>query len=264
MVLYLAIIKAMICIVLSLLNLLQPVLVELLGLVVLPMDHQSLYVSLLLRTCTCSLLLAKCGLCFLSTGRLCFFSNTNNILEYGLILTKPTFLTDTSILIENQHASLAPVICSTHGVEETRGRRVSPFITMIIRVFGGKGSTEEILKLAVCAELLLLINLLSFAFFLPINKEYLDDKLSRSTLRTWLQKWVKTTNTDTNINTDTNTDTNTNTNTDTNTDTKKSEKEKNSFFLKTPLFQGKEKEFRGVYYYRPFCCVLLCCILCGK
>ena len=165
----------MICIAFLLLNLLQPVFVELLGLV---FDHQSLYGSVI------CLKLALPTVRF--TCRLCFFCKTNNILDYGLLVTKPTFFTDTSILIENSFKA------KEEGVEETRGRKLSFFIKMLVDVFGGKGSDEDISALVKGLLLLLLIHLLCLSFFVPINGEYLDNKVSRF-YALWLQKWVETT-----------------------------------------------------------------------
>jgi hypothetical protein len=215
----------MFCIALFFLNLLQPVFVELLGLV---FDHQSLYVSLiclkvvlraLLNQLVASDVLStgfdqvskfvakkthqffvlplflsfntwnstsnKFALCFLIQKGLCFLCNNNNLLDYGLLVTKPTFLTNTSILTEN------PFKEKEEDVEETRGRKLSPFMKTLIDVFTGKGSSEETLKLVTGFQLLLLINVLSFAFFLPINGEYLDHKFSRFYVL-WLQKWIET------------------------------------------------------------------------
>ena len=165
----------MTCIALSLLNLLQPVFVELLGLV---FDHQSLYVWLIWLKVALPTVRFACTLCS--------YCKTNNILDYGLLVTEPTFLTDTSILIES------PFKGKEEDVEETRGRKLSPFMRMVIDVFTGKGSNEETLKLVIGLQLLLLIKVLCFAFFLPINKEYLDNKFSRF-YGLWLQKWVEST-----------------------------------------------------------------------
>ena len=180
MVSYLAIIKVMICIAFLFLNLLQPLPwfanhVELIGLV---FDHQSLYVSLI------CLKVALPTVSF--TCKLCSFCKTNNILDYVLLVTKAIFLTDTSILIEN------PFKGKQEDVEETRGRKLSPFITMIVHVFSGKGCNEETLRVVKGLQLLLLINVLSFVFLLPINGEYLDNKFSRF-YGLWLQKWVEST-----------------------------------------------------------------------
>ena len=120
------------------------------------------------------------------TCGLCSFCKTNNILDYGLLVTKPTFLTDTSILIEN------PFKGKEEDIEETRGRKLSAFMRMLIDVFTGNSSSEETLKLVKGFQLLLLINVLCFAFFLPINGEYLDNKVGRF-YALWLQKWVETT-----------------------------------------------------------------------
>ena len=205
----------MTCIALSLLNLLQPVFVELLGLV---FDHQSLYAFficlkvvvgdplsttfeqvskivvlhpfLVLRAFPSfngSLLGSAnklVALCVSSRERLC--SLCNNILDYGLLVTKPTFLTDTSTLIEN------PFKEKQEDVEETKGRKLSPFMRMVVDVFTGNSSSEETLKLVKGLQLLLVINLLCLAFSVPINGEYLDNKLSRFYVL-WLQKWVETT-----------------------------------------------------------------------
>ena len=175
MVSYLAIIRVMICIAFLLLNLLQPVFVELLGLV---FDYQSLYVSLICLKVAVPTVRFTCDLCS--------FCKINNILDYGLLVIKPTFLTDTSILIEN------PLKGKEEDVEETRGRKLSFFMRTVIDVFTDKGSSEEILTIVISLQLLLLINVLSFAFFLPINGEYLDHKFSRFYVL-WLQKWVETT-----------------------------------------------------------------------
>ena len=215
----------MFCIAFSFLNLLQPVFVELLGLV---FDYQSLYVSLICLKVVLRALLKQLvasdvlstgfdqvskfvakkthlflvlppflsfntwnstsklfALCFLIQKGLCFLCNNNNLLDYGLLVTKPTFLTNTSILIEN------PFKGKEEDVEETRGRKLSPFMKTLIDVFTGKGSSEETLKLVTGLQLLLLINVLFFAFFLPINGEYLDHKFSRFYVL-WLQKWVET------------------------------------------------------------------------
>ena len=211
---HLAIAKVMTCIALSLLNLLLTVSVELLSLV---FDHQSLYVFLVcLKVVIGDLLIPTfeqvskfialhpflvlrafssfnrwntrnklVEMCFLSTERLCSLFNNNYILDYGLLLTKVTFLTHTSILTEN------PFKGKEEDVKETRGRKVSFFVTMIVHVFSGKGSNEETLVLVRALQLLLLINVLCFAFFLPIKKEYLDNKVGRF-YGLWLQKWVKT------------------------------------------------------------------------
>ena len=175
MVSYLAVIKVMICIAFPLLNLFKPVFVELLSLV---FDHQSLYVSLICLKVALPTIRFTCILCS--------FCKTNNILDYDLLVTEPTFLTDTSILTEN------PLKEKEEDVEKTRGRKLSPFMRMVVDVFGGKGSNEEILRLVTGLQLLLLIHVLCLPFFIPINGEYLDNRVSRF-YGLWLQKWVETT-----------------------------------------------------------------------
>ena len=254
----------MTCIVFSLLNLLQPVFVELLGLV---FDHQSLYLSpicclpvicdplrasfeqvskfvalhplLVLQSfpsfkasllCITTIFSSLLTLCSLGTERLRFLCNNNNILDYGLLFPEPTFLTETSILIEN------PFKGKEEDVEETRGRKLSFFMTMIIHVFSGKGSTEETLYLVICLQLLLLINVTSLAFFLPTNKEYLDNRFSRF-YGLWLQKWVKI--------------------------TKKNKKEKNSFLFKDSTFsREREKISWSILFSALLLCFAVLYIIC--
>lgn len=178
MVSYLAIVKVMTCIALSLLNLLQPVFVELL-LQAFPFFKFSLL-------CITNIPSSLLALFFLGTERLCFLCSNNNVLDYVLLVTEPTSLTDTSILTEE------PFKGKEEDVKETRGRKLSPFMIMMIHVFSGKGSIEETSKLMIALLLMLLLALLVSVFSLPISKKYLDNKFSRFCVL-WLQKWVENT-----------------------------------------------------------------------